>query len=245
MNARYGALGVIGDSRPAGRVRPGRPGRRRDRPHPPLAGGPRAAGRADHRPRPVRLPDLSADPRSSGFPDGHPPMRSFLGVPVRIRDEVYGNLYLTEKQDGGQFDEEDEAVVTALAAAAGVAIENARLYEESRRRPAVAAGQRRGHPQAAVGHRSRRRARPGHPAGAGDVRRRPGRARAARGRARSAGDPARGRRGRRQDSRDGAARHVAVGRGAGHRRAGDGARSSARTRGSRRWPGSAWRSGPR
>ena len=61
-------------------------------------------------------------------------MRSFLGVPVRIRDEVYGNLYLTEKQDGAQFDEEDEAVVTALAAAAGVAIENARLYEEARRR---------------------------------------------------------------------------------------------------------------
>jgi signal transduction histidine kinase len=60
-------------------------------------------------------------------------MRSFLGVPVRIRDEVFGNLYITEKRGGGQFDEEDEAVVTALAAAAGVAIENARLYEDSRR----------------------------------------------------------------------------------------------------------------
>ena len=61
-------------------------------------------------------------------------MQSFLGVPVRIRDEVYGNLYLTEKENGGQFDDEDEAVVVALAAAAGVAIENARLYEEARRR---------------------------------------------------------------------------------------------------------------
>ena len=60
-------------------------------------------------------------------------MRSFLGVPVRIRDEVYGNLYLTEKQGGGDFDEEDEALVQALAAAAGVAIENARLYAEARR----------------------------------------------------------------------------------------------------------------
>src|SRR5262249_10690800 len=83
-------------------------------------------------PQPLRLHDLTTDPRSSGFPDGHPPMRSFLGVPVRIRDEVYGNLYLTEKQ-GGDFDEEDEALVLALAAAAGVAIENARLYAEARR----------------------------------------------------------------------------------------------------------------
>ncbi len=85
-------------------------------------------------PQPLRLADIAADPRSSGFPAGHPPMRSFLGVPVRIRDEVFGNLYLTEKENGGQFDEEDEAVTVALAAAAGVAIENARLYEESRRR---------------------------------------------------------------------------------------------------------------
>jgi signal transduction histidine kinase len=84
-------------------------------------------------PRPVRLHDLAADPRSSGFPDGHPPMRSFLGVPVRIRDEVYGNLYLTQKQGGGDFDEDDEALVVALAAAAGVAIDNARLYAEARR----------------------------------------------------------------------------------------------------------------
>jgi len=83
-------------------------------------------------PQPLRLHDIAEDPRSSGFPDGHPPMRSFLGVPVRIRDEVYGNLYLTEKR-GGDFDEEDEELVLALAAAAGVAIENARLYAEARR----------------------------------------------------------------------------------------------------------------
>jgi signal transduction histidine kinase len=85
-------------------------------------------------PRPVRLPEISADPRSAGFPPGHPPMRSFLGAPVRIRDEVYGNLYLTEKRGGTDFDEDDQALVSALASAAGVAIANARLYSESRQK---------------------------------------------------------------------------------------------------------------
>src|SRR5208282_6670894 len=84
-------------------------------------------------PRPVRLADLSTDRRSSGFPEGHPPMRSFLGVPVRIRDEVYGNLYLTGKRGGGEFTEDDEAVLVALGAAAAVAVENARLYDAARR----------------------------------------------------------------------------------------------------------------
>ena len=79
-------------------------------------------------------PHQSDHPESYGFPPGHPPMGTFLGVPVRVRDEVFGNLYLTEKRGGGEFDEEDEAVVAALATAAGVAIENARLYEEARRR---------------------------------------------------------------------------------------------------------------
>jgi signal transduction histidine kinase len=83
--------------------------------------------------RPLRLADMSADPRSGGFPDGHPPMRSLLGVPVRVRDEVYGNLYLTEKREGAEFDSEDEELLLALATAAGVAIENSRLYEASRR----------------------------------------------------------------------------------------------------------------
>ncbi|WP_440073543.1 GAF domain-containing protein [Streptosporangium sp. OZ121] len=85
-------------------------------------------------PQTLRLAHISDHPASYGFPPGHPPMGSFLGVPVRVREEVFGNLYLTEKRGGGEFDEEDEAIVTALAAAAGVAIENARLYEESRRR---------------------------------------------------------------------------------------------------------------
>jgi two-component system, NarL family, sensor histidine kinase DevS len=84
-------------------------------------------------PKPLRTAELGSHELSSGFPAGHPLMTSFLGAPIRIRDEVYGNLYLTEKRNGGQFDEEDEAVLVALAAAAGVAIENARLYDEARR----------------------------------------------------------------------------------------------------------------
>ena len=84
-------------------------------------------------PKTLRIADLGEHSLSSGFPAGHPPMTSFLGVPIRIRDEVYGNLYLTEKRDGREFDEEDEAVLVALAAAAGVAIDNARLYDEARR----------------------------------------------------------------------------------------------------------------
>jgi signal transduction histidine kinase len=85
-------------------------------------------------PHPLRLNDLSSHTRSFGFPPGHPPMHTFLGVPIRVRDTVFGNLYLTEKRGGGGFDEEDEAVVLALAAAAGVAIQNARLYSETRQR---------------------------------------------------------------------------------------------------------------
>ncbi|HWU22251.1 MAG TPA: GAF domain-containing protein, partial [Nocardioides sp.] len=83
------------------------------------------------RPEPLRLHDIAADPASYGFPAHHPPMSSFLGVPVRIRERVFGNLYLTEKVGGGDFTAEDEEIVVALAAAAGVAIENARLYEET------------------------------------------------------------------------------------------------------------------
>jgi signal transduction histidine kinase len=85
-------------------------------------------------PRPIWLTRIADDPRSSGFPDGHPPMTSFLGVPIRSRDAVFGNLYLTDRADGGPFTAEDEELVLALAATAGIAIENARLYEESRRR---------------------------------------------------------------------------------------------------------------
>lgn len=87
-------------------------------------------------PKPLRLHDIAEDPRSFGFPANHPPMKTFLGVPVRVRDQVFGNLYLTEKRDGADFTSDDEQVVMALAAAAGVVIDNARLYAdtESRRR---------------------------------------------------------------------------------------------------------------
>lgn len=87
-------------------------------------------------PKPIRLDDISRHPASVGFPLHHPPMRTFLGVPVRIRDEVFGNLYLTEKADGQPFSDDDEVLVQALAAAAGIAVDNARLFEESRTREA-------------------------------------------------------------------------------------------------------------
>ena len=84
-------------------------------------------------PYPIRLDHLDEDVRAVGFPAGHPPMDSFLGVPVRVRDEVFGNLYLTESTSG-HFDEDDEALALSLAATAGVAIDNARLFQQSRRR---------------------------------------------------------------------------------------------------------------
>jgi len=83
--------------------------------------------------RPLRLDDLHDDPRSVGFPPNHPPMQSFLGVPIHLRGVAYGNLYLTEKRDGGVFSQEDEDSVLVLAAQAAVAVENARLYESATR----------------------------------------------------------------------------------------------------------------
>jgi signal transduction histidine kinase len=132
VDARYGALGVIGEG---GRLAEFIPvGLDEDRiariHHWPEGRG--LLGELIRDPRPLRLADMSAHPRSFGFPAGHPPMKSFLGAPVRVRDEVYGNLYLTEKQDSAGFDDEDEAVLVALGAAAGVAIGNARLYAEAR-----------------------------------------------------------------------------------------------------------------
>ncbi|MBN4926056.1 GAF domain-containing protein [Hoyosella rhizosphaerae] len=85
-------------------------------------------------PEAIRLSDLSQHPASVGFPANHPPMKSFLGVPIRIRDKVFGNLYLTEKARGVEFSDDDQIIVQLLATAAGIAIENARLYEESRDR---------------------------------------------------------------------------------------------------------------
>jgi signal transduction histidine kinase len=132
-DAQYGALGVLG----------GGPGRRlREFVTHGLSGDQRAAigdlpaghgilGLIIDRPEPLRLPVLGQHPSSYGFPPHHPPMQTFLGVPIRIRDQVFGNLYLTEKRGGGTFTVEDEEVVVALAAAAGVVIENARLYEDA------------------------------------------------------------------------------------------------------------------
>ena len=85
-------------------------------------------------PVPIRLPDLSAHPASAGFPPGHPPMTGFLGVPVRIGEEIFGNLYLTEHSRGGEFTADDEELAIALAAAAGAAIANARRFAESEQR---------------------------------------------------------------------------------------------------------------
>ncbi len=86
------------------------------------------------KPVPLRLADLSGHPASAGFPPGHPPMTGFLGVPVRIGEEVFGHLYLTERSRGGEFTADDEQLAVALAAAAGAAIANARRFAESERR---------------------------------------------------------------------------------------------------------------
>ncbi|MHB1432463.1 MAG: sensor histidine kinase [Streptosporangiaceae bacterium] len=133
VDARYGAMGVLGEG---GRLSEFIPvgmteGEIAAVHHWPEGKG--LLGQLITDPKPLRIGDISAHPSSFGFPGGHPEMHSFLGVPIRIRGEVYGNLYLTEKQGATQFDTEDEAVLIALAAAAGVAIENARLYEEARR----------------------------------------------------------------------------------------------------------------
>jgi two-component system, NarL family, sensor histidine kinase DevS len=134
LRARYGALGVIGEDKSlshfvtvgidedlASRIGP-------------LPTGHGVLGLLITEPAPLRLHDLHEHPKSYGFPENHPPMKSFLGVPVRVRDVVFGNLYLTEKEGDGDFTPEDEDLAVALAAAAGVAIENARLYEDARRR---------------------------------------------------------------------------------------------------------------
>lgn len=133
VDAKYGAMGVLGpDGRhlvefvteglaPAGREAIGD-----------LPKGHGVLGLLIREPHALRLHDLASHSDSYGFPPNHPPMHSFLGVPVRIRDEVYGNLYLTEKAGGASFTPQDQAIVVALAGAAGVAIDNARLYERTR-----------------------------------------------------------------------------------------------------------------
>jgi signal transduction histidine kinase len=134
VGARYGALGVIGPDRtlvefitegidPAARARIGA-----------LPRGHGVLGLLIEDPRPIRLADIAGHERAHGFPPHHPPMRGFLGVPVRIRDHVFGNLYLADKRGGGEFTDDDEELMVALSVAAGAAIENARLYAQTRRR---------------------------------------------------------------------------------------------------------------
>ena len=100
----------------------------------PLPRGHGVLGELIRDPRPLRLPNVTEHPRSYGFPAGHPPMTTFLGVPVSVRGEAYGNLYLTDKADGEQFTDSDEQLVVVLAEWAAVAIDNARLYESVERR---------------------------------------------------------------------------------------------------------------
>ena len=136
--ARYAAIGVLDEQRrglerfitrgvdPAERELIGDPPR-----------GHGVLGELIRQPEPLRLEDVSDHPRSYGFPAHHPPMRTFLGVPVVIRGQPWGNLYLTEK-DGGPFDEADEAATVILADWAALAVDNARLYEDAARRRAEA-----------------------------------------------------------------------------------------------------------
>jgi signal transduction histidine kinase len=134
VGARYGALGVLGSDGmlthfihdgidEATRARIG-----------PLPTGHGVLGVITQDAQPLRLQDLSTHPASIGFPPHHPPMRTFLGVPVVAGQQVFGRLYLTEKHGGTPFTDDDETATLALAAAAGIAIGNARLYEDSRRR---------------------------------------------------------------------------------------------------------------
>lgn len=135
VDARYGALGVIGEEGTslAAFVHHGMaPEVVRDIGHLPEGHG--VLGLLISHPETIRLEDLGAHPRAYGFPPGHPPMRSFVGVPIRIGDQAYGNLYLTEKQGDEAFSAEDEGLLVGLAAVAGAAIANARLYEEARQR---------------------------------------------------------------------------------------------------------------
>ena len=129
VDARYGALGVLDESRTglSEFITVGLADAER-RAIGSLPKGHGILGVLIVDPRPIRLPDLREHPDSYGFPPNHPPMRSFLGVPIRIRDQVFGNLYLTDKTTAEVFTDIDEELVVGLAAAAAVAVENARLH---------------------------------------------------------------------------------------------------------------------
>jgi len=133
-DAKYGALGVIGPDQLLAEfithgLTPAQHAAIGDLPR-----GHGVLGLLIREPRPIRLPDIAKHPQAHGFPPHHPVMRTFLGVPIRIRDQVFGNLYLSEKTGGGQFTDDDEELVMALAVAAAAAIDNARLYAQMRRR---------------------------------------------------------------------------------------------------------------
>ncbi|GHF08263.1 hypothetical protein GCM10014715_75230 [Streptomyces spiralis] len=127
--ARYGALGVLGDGGEFADLITAGVDRARLLAE---SGLPRGHGLLGDL-GPVRIDDVAADPRSVGFPAGHPVMTSLLGVPLRVRGTVYGTLFLADKLDGTPFGDDDEALLTALASAAGVSVENARLYEHLKR----------------------------------------------------------------------------------------------------------------
>jgi signal transduction histidine kinase len=133
VDARYGALGVIGENGQLAEFIPVGMDEAQMALISQWPEGRGLLGELSRDPRPLRTPDIAGHPRSSGFPPGHPPMRTFMGAPVQIRDAVYGNLYLTDKRGGAPFDEDDEALMAALAAAAGAAVDKARLYAEARR----------------------------------------------------------------------------------------------------------------
>ena len=134
VDARYGALGVVDEHDPerlssfvhygmdaATVARMGA-----------LPTGRGILGELLRHPQPLRLDDMAKHPAASGLPEGHPPMHAFIGAPIRVRGDVFGNLYLTEKHSGGEFTADDEAAVVALAAVAGSAIANAKLSLRSR-----------------------------------------------------------------------------------------------------------------
>ncbi|WP_229680028.1 sensor histidine kinase [Saccharopolyspora thermophila] len=133
VDARYAAIGVLAEDGSLSQfIYEGIDEETRRRIGPlPTGGG--VLGVVIEESAPLRLDDVSRHPASVGFPPNHPPMRSFLGVPIRARQETYGRLYLADKRDGA-FTADDESVVQALAAAAGIAVDNARLFDEVRRR---------------------------------------------------------------------------------------------------------------
>ncbi|MFD5467390.1 PP2C family protein-serine/threonine phosphatase [Kitasatospora sp. NPDC127059] len=135
VDARYGALGVLSDD--GERLEEFIPVGLSEQQVEALAGValPHGRGLLGHlieHPEPLRVADIGAHPDSVGFPPGHPPMRTLLGVALTGRGRVYGNLYLCERRDGRPFDDHDEDILVALAGAAGLAIENARLYRQVR-----------------------------------------------------------------------------------------------------------------